>query len=80
MEYMKETVTRVGDFRQFENENYTSTRDYFENGVVDGGYNAIQFDFSECSFDNEDFGEEIDEVWDIHLLSEDEEVLELIEE
>ncbi|RAP49279.1 MAG: hypothetical protein BZ138_07820, partial [Methanosphaera sp. rholeuAM270] len=70
--------------RTFESENYSSNRVFFENGVIDGGYSKIKFDFSECEFNNnviikESEPEEIlveEEPW---TLTEDEFEEELIE-
>ncbi len=38
--------------RTFENEKYISKREFFENGIIDYGYDKIKFDFSNCKLEN----------------------------
>lgn len=51
-----------GQMRFFESENYYQKRTFFENGIVDGGYNSINFDFSDCEFENNTFGHDPSEI------------------
>lgn len=56
MEMMTERGFELHDgepTRIFENGEWTLTRPFFENGVVDYGYSKLQFDLSDCKFGNE---------------------------
>ena len=79
IQLMRETIIKIDDIREFESEEYESTRPYFDNGIVDDGYFRLNFDFSECSFRNENMEPEPQPEYN-YCDFDDEEFEEIIEE
>lgn len=70
---------RTEHTRFFINKNFIVETPFFNDGIIDGGYDWVQFDFSDCSLSNTvDYDYDVDD--DVpDLLSEEEDTEEIIE-